>query len=104
MTKTRREPKPATDKNTSALTPSDVEELDRASPADLNAIMSRCGKEIEETTLAEKEDADLAPLVAKVKELRKPYRDDIKRARQMHKEAYRRLRESGAVTQASTAE
>lgn len=102
MARTRREPKPS--KNTGALTPADLAELDRASPADLNAIMSRCGKEIEETTLAEKENADLAPLVAKVKELRKPYRDDIKRARQMHKEAYRRLRESGAVTQASTAE
>lgn len=83
-------------KNTSALTPSDLEELDRASPAELDAIMSRAGKEIEETVLAEKEDTDLAPLVLRVKELQKPYRDDLKRARQMHKEAYRRRRVSGA--------
>lgn len=87
--------KPST--NTSALTPNDMEELDRASPSELSAIMSRAGREIEETVLAEKEDTELAPLVLRVKELQKPYRDDIKRARQQHREAYRRLRASGTA-------
>ena len=54
MAKTRREPKPATDKTTSALTPSDIEELDRASPAELKAIMSRAGMKMEATDAAEK--------------------------------------------------
>lgn len=94
MKKQKQTEKPS--KNTSALTPSDIEELDRASAEELNAIMSRAGKEIEETVLAEKEDTDLAPLVLRVKELQKPYRADIKRARQKHREAYRRLRLSGA--------
>ena len=95
MAKTRREPKPATDKTTSALTPNDIEELDRASPAELKAIMSRAGMEMEATDAAEKADEELAPLLLKVKELQAPYRADKKRAKQQHREAFKRLQASG---------
>jgi len=94
MTKTRREPKQDT-KDTSGLTPRDREELDRASPAQLREIQARAGRELEESKIAEQEDKDLAPLVMKVKELQKPYREDQKMARKLHKEAYKRLRNSG---------
>lgn len=91
MPKTRREPK----QDTSGLTPRDIEELDRASPAQLREIQARAGRELEESKLAEQEDPDLAPLVMKVKELQKPYREDQKMARKLSKEAYKRMRNSG---------
>lgn len=59
--------------------------------------MTRAGMELEATEAAEKADTDLAPLVEKVKELQKPYRQDKKRARQLHREAYRRLEASGSA-------
>jgi hypothetical protein len=97
MPRTRREPKQ--DKDTNGLTPHDLEELDRASPEQLREIQARAGREMEESKLAEAEDPELAPLVLKVKELQKPYRDDQKRARKLHKEAYKRLRNSGQASQ-----
>jgi hypothetical protein len=87
-------PKTRTPKD-SDLTPAEVAEIDAADEAQLRKIIEAAAMAELSTKAAMDADADVTAAKAKLKEVSKDYKDDMKRERSRKRAAYERLESMG---------